>query len=194
MGEEKIMTESLLSGSSITLFGRIVEDLSIATSRDAPAETPRGIVSDLQEQLENRIGTKASPDKAQLARIYGFSYGGVYYEILRPTIYLVHGDGVPAPKVKQPGPDTEDTPFYDDLKAWAYDQSDHTIRLDYEAGRFEQVLLDLLGDESFAQPMHRVSGSRVAGSRVSGSRVSGSRVSGSRVSGSRVSGSRVDGD
>lgn len=188
------MTESLLNASSITLFGRVVDDITIG-SRKAPSETPTGIVSDLQEALENRIGTKASPDKAHFARVYGFSYGGVYHEILRPMLFLVHGDGVPSRDVKQPGPDTEDSPFYGDLRAWAYDHSEQTMRLDVDSGRFEQVLLELIGDEALIQAMrHSVSGSRVSGSRVSGSRVSGSRVSGSRVSGSRVSGSRIDGD
>lgn len=188
------MTESILNASSITLFGRVVEDILVG-ERSAAAETPRGIVSDLQEQLENRIGTRASADSARFARIYGFSYGGVYHEVLRPMLFLVHGKGVESTKVKQPGPDTEDTPFYGDLRCWAYDHSEQTIRLDVDSGRFEQVLLEMIGDEALIQPLrHSVSGSRVSGSRVSGSRVSGSRVSGSRVSGSRVSGSRIDGD
>jgi hypothetical protein len=184
------MSETLLSGSSITLFGRVVDDLSVDASRAAPPETPKGIRSALQVQLDKPEG-----NDPKFARIYGFSYGGVYYEILRPTLFLVHGDGVDGTKVEQPGPDTEDTPFYSkNLRAWAYDHAEQTIRLDYSAGRFEQVLLDMTADESFAQPMRTsVAGSRVAGSRVSGSRVSGSRVSGSRVSGSRVSGSRLDG-
>lgn len=188
------MTESLLNTSSITLFGRVLDDISISAPK-APAETPSGIVSDLQQALDNRIGTKASSDKAQFARVYGFSYGGVYHEILRPMLFLVHGDGVGSRDVKQPGPDTEDSPFYEDLRAWTYDHADQTMRLDVDSGRFEQVLLELIGDEALIQAVgHSVSGSRVSGSRVSGSRVSGSRVSGSRVSGSRVSGSRIDGD
>ncbi|NIO41492.1 MAG: hypothetical protein GTO41_15745, partial [Burkholderiales bacterium] len=27
------------------------------------------------------------------ARIYGFAYAGVYYELETPALYLVHGDG-----------------------------------------------------------------------------------------------------
>lgn len=184
------MPETLLSGSSITLFGRVVDDLDVKPARSAPPETPKGLKSDLQVQLD-----KPGGNDPKFARIYGFSYGGVYYEILRPTLFLVHGDGADGTKVEQPGPDTEDVPFYGkSLRAWAYDHADQTIRLDYASGRFEQVLLDMTADESFAQPIRTsISGSRVAGSRVSGSRVSGSRVSGSRVAGSRVSGSRLDG-
>lgn len=171
------MAETILDVSKITLFGRVVEDI---------APKPAG--------------------KKKFARIYGFSYCGVYLDLAGPTMFMVEGDGVAASKVAEPGPGLDDDdPFYLDLKAWTCDQSDATVRLDYEPGRFEQVLLGLVDDEMLAEVSgsrvsgsrvsgSRVSGSRVSGSRVSGSRVSGSRVSGSRVSGSRVSGSRIDGD
>lgn len=177
------MGESILDVTNITMFGRVVDDISISAK---------------------------SASKKKLARIYGFSYGGVYYDIMGPTLFLVDGNGVSAKSVSEPGPDSDDEAFYDDLKAWTQSETDTTVRLEYEAGRFEQVLLGLIGDDSFSDVSgsrvsgsrvagsrvagSRVAGSRVAGSRVSGSRVSGSRVSGSRVSGSRVSGSRVDGD
>jgi len=176
-GEEKTMAESILGVSNITLFGRVVDDIAVS----------------------------AKTSKKKFARIYGFSHAGVYYDMMTPTLFLVEGTGVDADKVKEPGPDSDDKPFYEDLKAWTCSETDATVRLEYEAGRFEQVLLGLIGDDSFGDVSgsrvsgsrvagSRVAGSRVAGSRVSGSRVSGSRVSGSRVSGSRVSGSRVDGD
>jgi len=118
---------------------------------------------------------------------------------------LVDGAGTSAKGVSEPGPDSDDGPFYDDLKAWTVDQVDTTVRLEYEAGRFEQVLLGLIDDEMLAEVSGarvggarvggaRVAGARVAGARVSGARVSGARVSGARVSGARVSGARVDGD
>jgi len=167
------MTESLMNASNITLFGRVVEDI---------VPKPAG--------------------KKKFARVYGFSYGGVYFDLAGPTMFMVEGDGVDATKVKEPGPGLDDDdPFYADLKAWTCERNESTVRLDYETGRFEQVLLELIGDESMVEGVSgsrvagsRVAGSRVAGSRVSGSRVSGSRVAGSRVSGSRVSGSRIDGD
>ena len=172
-----IMAESILNVSKVTLFGRVVEDI---------VPKPAG--------------------KKKFARVYGFSYGGLYFDLAGPTMFLVEGDGVAASKVKEPGPGLDDDdPFYMDLKAWTCEQNDTTVRLDYETGRFEQVLLGLVDEEMLAEVSgsrvagsrvagSRVSGSRVSGSRVAGSRVSGSRVSGSRVSGSRVSGSRVDGD
>jgi len=184
------MNETLLSQSSITLFGRVVEDIIVAGSRKAAPEAPKGIVSELQEQLENRIGTKASTDTARFARIYGFSYGGTYHELLSSMLFLVHGDGVKSTAVKQPGPNTLDMPFYEDLKAWSYDHAEQTIRLDVNSGRFEQVLLGLIGSDAVSDG----SSNYVSGQRVSGQRVSGQRVSGQRVSGQRLSGSRMDSD
>lgn len=167
------MSESILGLTNIVLFGRVVNDISVSG--------------------------KAHPKK-KFARIYGFSHGGVYYNIVGPTMFLVEGDGDEAHKVKEPGPDPDDKPFYDDLRAWTCNQADATVRLEYETGRFEQVLLGLIDDEMLAEVSGarvsgaRVSGARVSGARVSGARVSGARVSGARVSGARVSGARVDGD
>lgn len=160
------MPESILGGTTITLFGRVVDDIKVS----------------------------ASSSKKKFARIYGFSHGGVYYDLMAPTIFLVEGNGKPAGDIKEPGPDSDDGPFYLELKAWTCAEDEKTVRLEYETGRFEQVLLGLIGEDSFGDVSgSRVSGSRVAGSRVAGSRVAGSRVAGSRVSGSRVSGSRVSG-
>ena len=171
------MAESILGVSKITLFGRVVDDIAIK---------PAG--------------------KKKFARVYGFTYGGAYFDLSGPTMFLVEGDGIAANKVKEPGPGyDDDDPFYKDLKAWTCDQNDSTVRLDYETGRFEQTLLGLVDEEMLAEVSGarvggarvggaRVSGARVAGARVSGARVSGARVSGARVSGARVSGARVDGD
>ncbi len=161
------MSESILDLSNIVLFGRVVNDISASGKAHS---------------------------KKQFARIYGFSHGGVYYNIVGPTMFLVEGDGVKAKTITEPGPDPDDKPFYDDLMAWTCNQVDTTVRLDYEAGKFEQVLLGLIDDDMLAEVSGaRVSGARVAGARVSGARVSGARVSGARVSGARVSGARVSG-
>jgi uncharacterized protein YjbI with pentapeptide repeats len=89
----------------------------------------------------------------------------------------------------------QDFSFADGLRVWSYDSADFSIRLDMETGTFEQILLDLMGDDGGAAVSGaRVSGARVSGARVSGARVSGARVSGARVRGARVKGARVGGD
>ena len=97
-------------------------------------------------------------DDARLARIYAFSFEGQYYELSRPTIYLVHGEGADAPATPPAhpgarisrGPSSADESglpskgweFSSDLKMWEYDKGDFSLRLDVEAGPLEQILLD----------------------------------------------------
>jgi hypothetical protein len=98
----------------------------------------------------------------RFARIYGFSYEGSYYDLPRPVLFLVHGDGdlvtrePPDPYtptgVRAPGPMSltglaaAGFDFADGLRVWSYDKADYTIRMDVETGMFEQVLLDAMFD------------------------------------------------
>ncbi len=187
------MAETLLSPSGITLFGRVVEDIHVDPSdksHDPSDGSSAGTESGLMKQVTE--GKKSDDSAARLARIYGFSYEGAYFEMAGATLFLVHGKGVKASEVSVPGPNSRDEPFYRNLKAWSYDRTDQTMRLDVDSGSFEQVLLSTVGDGGDVSGA-RVSGARVAGARVSGARVSGARVSGARVSGARVSGARISG-
>jgi hypothetical protein len=186
------MTETLLSPSNILLFGRKVEDLTIAQAHSHnPFVVARtGKNAQLAEQL-----TQANDPK--FARIYGFSYEGTYYDLPRAVLFLVHGDGTKVTEDKPGGglgnvnrarglgePSltglaAADFQFADELRVWSYDKADYTIRMDVETGMFEQVLLDIF----FGGGGPGVSGARVSGARVSGARVSGARVSGARLSG-----------
>ncbi|MBX3581123.1 MAG: hypothetical protein KF810_04410 [Rhizobiaceae bacterium] len=101
-------------------------------------------------QFEEQLG----PD-ARFARIYGFSFDGTYYDLPRPTLFLVHGLGffaseaggsVPnrarAPRTPElTGVAALDFDFGDDLRVWYYDKSDYTVRMDVDTGMFEDVLL-----------------------------------------------------
>ena len=153
-------------------------------------------------------------DHANFAKIYGFSYEGIYYDLARPTLFLVHGKGervsnsplsdadalVPpftghdhfarAPRSSsKTGVSAADFQFGDEVYVWHYDRADYTIRMDVETGMFEDILLEAELDEESAEAFYSGSRARVSGSRA---RVSGSRA---RVSGSRarVSGSRARG-
>ena len=199
------MPETLLSPSNVLLFGREVVDLTINNPPpNFPAPPPN--VPNPQHSPFNvpRVGGNRSVETqlmlagARFARIYGFSYEGTYYDLPRPVLFLVHGQGEPATQARagaagivQParapsepsltGLAAADFEFADDLRVWSYDKADYTIRMDVETGMFEQVLLDSGGG-----------GAGVSGARVSGARVSGARVSGARVSGARLSGGWSD--
>ena len=192
------MAETLLSPSNILLFGRVLNDLQIIQVKEKEdvkdSHTPftvrrTGVQRDLEEQL--------AADNAKIARIYGFSYEGTYSDLPKPALFLVHGPGEPVTSpaaarnntnvARAPGEPSltgvaaADFQFVDGLMAWSYDKADQTIRMDVEAGAFDQVLLDMY----FGSGGPAVSGARVSGARVSGARVSGARVSGARLSGGR---------
>ena len=166
----------------------------VAANSSVVTRTGRGNNQFLDQQLDER---------ANFARIYGFSYEGDYFDLPSPTLFLVHGDGELA---SQKGKEqSEDNPsnrsraprdpsiggmaaanfqFADDIRVWNYDKADYTIRMDVASGMFEQVLLDAtLGDGSFG-----VSGAKVSGAKVSGAKVSGAKVSGAKVSGAKARG------
>ncbi|MGZ2257232.1 hypothetical protein [Roseobacter sp. A03A-229] len=157
------MNESIYTSSEIVLFGRLVDDLTIGSSDDTDA-------------------TAHKPGR-KFARIYGFTFDGVYTELGSPVLFMVSDAHKEAKEVPVPGPNPRNTKFYSELKAWIVDKSAETVRLDVDQGKYEDVLL-----AGAAEAMGGVSGARVSGARVSGARVSGARVSGARVSGARISG------
>ena len=147
------MPESLLSSSRVLLYGRVVEDLKI--ERPAPNPAPPagpGANNFLRNQLAHNWN---APGKAQLARIYGFSYEGHYYDLATPALFLVHGNGdvadTPAADARaarapesanKTGVAATAKSFSDDMMVWAYDKSDLSIRLNIETGTIEQILLE----------------------------------------------------
>ena len=194
------MAETLLSPSNILLYGRVVEDLNIIhpAPNGGPSHTPFIVPrTGGDRELERRL----TQDNPTIARIYSFSYEGAYYDLPRPALFLVHGEGLLVTNASPKNPEGGGAPggaiapgepsltgvaaadfqFSDGIRVWSYDKADHTIRMDVEAGEFEDVLLNMF----FGGGGPAVSGARVSGARVSGARVSGARVSGARLSGGR---------
>ncbi|MCF6432668.1 MULTISPECIES: hypothetical protein [unclassified Leisingera] len=148
----------------------------------------------------NLLGDQLSDD-ANLARIYGFSYEGTYFELPEPVIFLVHGDGESATGQQSPagqvqvsrapldpsvtGVASAEYQIANDIRVWDYDKADYTIRMDVMTGMLEQVLLDVF----FGDGGPSVSGAKVSGAKVSGAKVSGAKVSGAKVSGAKARGS-----
>jgi hypothetical protein len=122
------------------------------------------------------------PRRPRLARIYGFSFEGHYYDLPKPAIFLVHGPGsdpeawrpainLPNARVDRAPADADRTgvastpsSFSEDMRVWSYDKSDHSLRLDSDSGTFEQILLErgLAGGGPGAY------GAAVSGAAVSG--------------------------
>jgi hypothetical protein len=177
---------------------RIIDGIG-ATARLSIRRYSEGLRRGENRQLADQL------EGASFARIYGFSYGGVYVDLPRAVLLLVHGDGelvtetdavqrARAPREPSlTGFAAADFQFADELMVWSYDKADFTIRMDVETGMFEQLLLDaeLVPDDmltSVSGAHARVSG---AHARVSGAhaRVSGAhaRVSGAHA---RIRGNR----
>ena len=70
--------------------------------------------------------------------------------MLVTTVSPKNGEGVGAPSSSiAPGEPSltgvaaADFQFADGIRVWSYDKADHTIRMDVEAGEFEDVLLKM---------------------------------------------------
>jgi hypothetical protein len=130
-------SEPLLAGSGVRLFGQLVTGLKLDLN------AAHGNLGSLK-RLADRLG-----GEGQLARIYGFSHEGQYYDLTRPTIFLVDGAGVPAgTSIATTALAAMPPRLTDDVLVWDCDRSDFTLRLDLDLGPFERVLLDAeLGPE-----------------------------------------------
>jgi hypothetical protein len=150
------MPETLLSPSSVLLYGRRLDDIALVNPGNVPnlPTMPQRMGGNnfLQQQLQ-------APG-ARLARIYAFAYEGQYYELARPAIFLVHGPGLDVEAERpgggfsfdrlarapghadQTGMASSSANFSEDIRVWSYDKGDFSIRLEVDTGPFEQILLD----------------------------------------------------
>lgn len=223
------MPETLLSAPTILLYGRELVDLAFVYQDPRPGVGPNPAPGApgappvresgnnfLEGQLRHVAGGGQAPS---LARIYGYSFEGYYYDLAKPAIFLVHGPGDdPESRLRAGGggggpppfanPERASTrpgggdftgtanqaySFAEDMRVWPYDKDDFSIRLDMETGPLAQILLEaeLMSEETLAS----FSG---AHARVSGAhaRISGAhaRISGAhaRISGAhaRIRGNR----
>ena len=186
--------ESLLGLQTVYLFGREISDLKVSGKA---AEDRGGANNFLRRQFKHK--------DARLVRVYAFSYEGYMYDLSRPSLFLLHGPGkdpdAPPPpnddfhrlarapgRVSRTGVGRQYGEFSMDIKVWAYERGDFSVRLDVETGTLEHILLAVELDEDEWSGSGR-SGSGRSGSGRSGSGRSGSGRSGSGRSGSGRSGS-----
>lgn len=141
------------NGGTNWLVRRSVHGGNIHYRFDDPADRlgkRHGVNQQLADQLSD-LG-------AQIAKIYGYSYEGCYYDLARPTLFLVHGDGEPLTQVSPAAPaahparaprdpsetgvSVADFQFADDIRFWSYDKGDFSIRMDVTTGMLEDILLE----------------------------------------------------
>jgi hypothetical protein len=138
------MSEKLANVSMILLFGRAVDDIQLG-GRGGGKTSSQGDSKSLRHKGASHFLTEqmAASDSC-LARIYAFAYEGHYYELSKAVLFLVRGKGedVTTSTVELTGVAASARRFAPDIKVWAYDKSDLSIRLDPETGTFEQILLE----------------------------------------------------
>jgi hypothetical protein len=132
------MSETLADVSTVHLFGRVVTDVRITV----PAEDAQALP---HVGANSFFTNEAAAAGRRLARIYAFAYQGHYYDVSGSALFLVHGDGAAigdAVTVERIGSAATGRTFAADVRVWAYDKSDLSIRLSVETGTLEQILLD----------------------------------------------------
>lgn len=145
------------------------------------------------------ISSKMYSADVVLAKIYGFSFNGVHFDLERPSIFLVHGDGnfltdddrdARSPiSPAQSGVGAQEYQFGSEMRCWHYDKSDFSVRMDIHTGMFEQILLE--AEIEFDD--HGMYGGKVGGGKVGGGKVGGGKVGGGKVGGGKVGGGKVGG-
>jgi hypothetical protein len=129
------MPETLLSETTIHLFGRVVTDLKLDTRAYGKGAVARAI---------KEVG------KPTIARIYAFAFQNEYFDLASPALFVVDGPGVPVnQKLMDPtGLAGAPPQLNPDLMVWTPERHDMSIRLDIMAGSFDRILLDYeLADE-----------------------------------------------
>lgn len=169
------MTESLLSPSTVFVFGRVIGGLTL----DQSAIDDNG----------SFLGKQLNAAKAKLARIYGFSFEGQYVDVLPPAIFLVQGDGVAAGSDADiSGLAFQDETFASGMMMWSHDKDDFTMRLDTFSGTFEDVLLAPELDDMMAFGGTAARGTAARGTAARGTAARGTAARGTAARGTAARG------
>lgn len=156
--------DTLASDSSVRLFGRPMWDIVLrepASERTKPYGDIGGGPIPQRLSENDFLIQQLSSDEARLARIMSFSYQNQMFDLARPAIFLVHGEGTQVEFINEGATNPATTflrrmptftdrtgvagqqgSFAPNICVWLYDRADFTIRLDTETGTFERVLLE----------------------------------------------------
>lgn len=137
------LTETLLAPSTIRLFGRKFTGLAIGDLGLGAASTNPLV----QRLTAAKAGDQKDPaNQFGLARIYGFSYLGNYFKLTAPTVLLVWGPGAEMPagiahplSMDQSGVEFQDESFVKEIRMWAVDQLDLSVRIDLTIGWMRDI-------------------------------------------------------
>jgi len=121
--------ETLLSESTVLLFGRLVDDLKLDPKAHASGT---GAIAELLKA-----------DDARIVRIYSFAYQNEFFNLASPALFVLRGDGSDVDEtLANTGLSRLEGTLSEGLKYWAVDREDVTVRLDVMTGRVRRILLD----------------------------------------------------
>ncbi|HKN29910.1 MAG TPA: pentapeptide repeat-containing protein [Roseiarcus sp.] len=172
------MPETLLTPSSIKMYGRVMTSLTFVND----THPGPGYNNFLQHQLAGK--------EAKFARIYGFTFEGTYYPLPRPSLFLVHGNGNPVGNWTDPSTldqsgvmarewdfsNPNNPPPPPELSYWEYEKGDFSLRLDLEAGPLEQILLAAALRAGADMADRSRSGANLSGANLAGANLSGANL------------------
>jgi hypothetical protein len=152
------MPETILSETTIHLFGRAVTDLTLNT-----------------EAYANNGGAVANALKAgnpTIARIYAFAFQNEYFDLASPALFIVQGEGAPVDQgsLDLTGYAGSPPTLNPDLRVWVHERNDLSVRLDIMAGSLDRILLDYELAEGGLQDFVRGTAGVGAPSNLSGGR------------------------
>jgi hypothetical protein len=158
------LPETLVGDSTIYLFGRVMEDLKLQPGADAYRIEDGGQPALRRRSPNHLVVNQLTSPNATIARIYAFSFQNEFFELVRPALFVVNGDGeIPlwsdADDPKEPRTDDRVRRQYaypigltgltqmggnlaTELKVWAYDRDDFSVRLDIMTGSYDRILLE----------------------------------------------------
>jgi hypothetical protein len=134
------------------MYGRVVKALTLdVTSTDLT--TPGfGTNAWLQKQLtQQEVASNKQMTGSRLARIYAMSFEGAFYNLPKPAVFVVHGEGkaVSNPGFASAGTAMDESglpvrefAWESDIRYWEYDKEDVSLRLDIVAGTLDEILID----------------------------------------------------
>jgi hypothetical protein len=152
------LEENLFAPGTIRLIGAEFKGLTVTPDQfhkpekgDPAAPCTSAPIVDVASKSRDGDGECGDP---RLARIFFFTYEGHVHTLIRPTIFLVHGGGLPVfPAPDKPaashginfatiGNALQDYSVAEDLRMWAYDRLDYSFRIDLSTGWLQEILLD----------------------------------------------------
>ncbi len=140
-GDKPQEFKGTLEGTSVTI-----------KSTDGPRKGEK-VSGTLTFDDTNRNNIATQTNTPRLARIYSFSYGGHYYKLPCPLIYLVWGSGqnpidddqtagLPQFQTLNTGLEGKGWRFASDIRVWKMDKNDKSMVIDMEIGDLDDILLN----------------------------------------------------